>query len=265
MIDTHAHIQMGSYEHDREEVLNRFRAAGGAWMIVPGVDIESSTQAVFLAQREPDVYAAIGVHPEDCATADHDYAKVLRGLLVQHRDKIAAVGETGLDRKEGTPAEDLQRAAFEEHIQLALESELPVIVHSRYAVTQCLDMIRAFPGLRGVMHCFGGTVQELNRAIDMGFYVSFTGNVTYPGADATREAVKACPFDRLLLETDAPYMPPVPWRGKRNEPSYVKYTYQAVGSLLGKDIVDLSQQLRDNACALFCGDRRRRHARQEIV
>jgi TatD DNase family protein len=264
-IDTHAHIQMAEFDADRKEVLERFRASGGGWIVSPGVDIATSELVGRLAQQEPGVFAALGVHPEDCADAPADYVDQLRTLLRRYRERTVAIGETGLDFKDGTPDHNVQRASFEQQLQLAIESCLPVIVHSRFAVAECLDMIAHFPGLRGVMHCFGGTTADLRRAVEMGFCVSFTGNVTYPGATATREAVKACPVERLLLETDSPYLAPIPMRGRRNEPSYVSYTYQAVGSLLGRDPVDLSQHLEKNARELFNQQERSEHAREENV
>ncbi len=265
LIDTHAHIQTAEFDADRKEVLERYRVSGGAWMVVPGVDIITSELAGRLAQQEPGIFAALGVHPEDCADAPADYVDQLRTLLNRYRERTVAIGETGLDFKDGTPDHDIQQASFEQQLQLALESHLPVIVHSRFAVMQCLDMIAHFPGLRGVMHCFGGTVTDLQRAVNMGLYISFTGNVTYPGAATTREAVKACPVERLLLETDSPYLTPVPMRGRRNEPSYVSYIYQAIGSLLNRDPLDLSRHLEINARELFGQQERSEHAREENV
>jgi TatD DNase family protein len=265
LIDTHAHIQMAEFDADRSEVLQRFRAGGGEWLVSPGVDIPTSELAGRLAEQEPGVFAALGVHPEDCADAPSDYMDQLRSLLQRYRRRTVAIGETGLDFKDGTPDHNLQRAFFEQQLQLAVESRLPVIVHSRFAVAECLDMIAHFPGIRGVMHCFGGTIAEVQRAVDMGLHVSFTGNMTYPGSTATREAVRACPLERLLLETDSPYLPPVPMRGRRNEPSYVLYTYQAVGSLLGRDPLDVSRHLERNARELFNQQERSEHAREKNV
>lgn len=265
LIDTHAHVQMAEFDADRHDVLERFRTAGGAWIVSPGVDIATSELAGRLAESEPDVVCAVGVHPEDCADAPADYMAQLRSLLHRYRGKTVAIGEIGLDFKDGTPDHGVQRASFEQQLQLALDEHLPVIVHSRFAVSECLDMIAHFPGQQGVMHCFGGTITEEQRAIDMGLYVSFTGNVTYPGSTAAREVVRACPLQRLLLETDAPYLAPVPMRGRRNEPSYVSYTYQAVGSLLGRDLLDLSQHLERNARELFNQQERSEHAREENV
>ncbi len=256
---------MAEFDADREEVLARFHRNGGSWMVLPGVDIATSELAGRVAEREPDVFAAIGVHPEDCVEAPADYADQLQSLLCRYEDRTVAIGEIGLDFKDGTPDRRVQQVFFERQLQLAAESELPVIVHSRLAVTECLDIIAHFPGLRGVMHCFGGSAADARRAMGMGLYISFTGNVTYPGANATRDVLKTCPMECLLLETDSPYLPPVPMRGKRNEPSYIAYTYQAVGSLLGRDVSDLSQCLERNARRLFYHQGRSEHAREENI
>jgi TatD DNase family protein len=265
LIDTHAHVQTAEFDADRGDVLQRFRASGGVWLVAPGVDLATSERAARLAEQESDVAAALGVHPEDCADAPVDYIDQLRHLLATYRSRTVAIGEIGLDFKDDTPDQALQRAAFERQLQLASDERLPVIVHSRFAVTACLDMLAQFPGQRGVMHCFGGTTAEAQRAVDMGLYISFTGNITYPGSSAAREVVKACPPERLLLETDSPYLAPLPVRGKRNEPSYVAYTYQAVSSLLGRDPIDLSQRLERNARELFNQQERSEHAREENV
>jgi TatD DNase family protein len=154
---------------------------------------------------------------------------------------------------------------FEEQLQLAVDLGLPVIVHSRFAVVECLSVISHFAGLRGVMHCFGGTPPDVEQAVGMGLCVSFTGNLTYPGARATREALKACPLERLLLETDSPYMPPVPIRGKRNEPAFLVHTYHAVASLLDRDVLDLSQRIEETARKLFNHHERREHAGEKDI
>jgi len=262
-IDTHAHVQMAEFDADRAEVLERSRSAGIDWIVCPGVDLATSALAEQLAQDQHDVVAAIGVHPEDCDKAPADYLERLRSLFAANRHRTAAIGEIGLDFKEGTPDRTLQERVFNEQLQLASDLGLPVIVHSRFAVAECLAAISHFPGLAGVMHCFGGTPDQVERAVQLGLDVSFTGNVTYPSAHATRDALKACPIDRLLLETDAPYMPPVPMRGKRNEPSFVTYVYQATATLLERDALDLACRVHENADVLFSLTERGNHAGEE--
>lgn len=264
-IDTHAHVQMPEFDADRPEILKRSRSAGIRWIICPGIDLATSALAEELAGHEPDIVAAIGVHPEDCDKAPVDYLRRLRSLSSENQVKTAAIGEIGLDFKEGTPDRVLQERVFDEQLQLASDLRLPVIVHSRFAVAECLAAISHVPGLKGVMHCFGGTPDEVRQAVQLGLYVSFTGNVTYPGAHATRDALKACPIDRLLLETDAPYMPPVPMRGKRNEPSFVTYVYHAAAALLELDVLDLAHRIRLNTEELFGLTERGNHAREENI
>lgn len=264
-VDTHAHVQMAEFDGDRKDVLRRCWDSGVGWIVCPGVDIATSDRAGQLAQQEAGVLAAMGVHPEDCAAAPSDYLAQLKTLITQYRERTVAIGEIGLDFKEGTPDHALQIRFFEEQLQLAADLRLPVIVHSRFAVTDCLSAISHFDGLRGVMHCFGGNPQDVGRAVGMGLCVSFTGNITYPGAHASREALKSCPVKRLLLETDSPYMPPVPKRGMRNEPSFVVHTYEATASLLDMDVADLSHRIEKTARELFNQHERREDAGEEDI
>jgi TatD DNase family protein len=256
---------MAEFDDDRKDVLRRCWDSGVRWIVAPGIDLATSDLAGRLAQQEPGVVAAMGIHPEDCADAPSDYLARLSALFARYREKTVAIGEIGLDFKEGTPDHIVQMRFFEEQLQLAADLALPVIVHSRFAVVECLSVISHFAGLRGVMHCFGGTPPDVEQAVGMGLCVSFTGNLTYPGAHATREALKACPVERLLLETDSPYMPPVPMRGKRNEPSFVVHTYHAVASLLERDVRDLSQRIEQTARELFNQHERRGHAREKDI
>ena len=264
-IDTHAHVQMAEFDDDRKDALQRCWDSGVGWIVCPGVDIATSDLAGQLAQQETRVLAAVGVHPEDCADAPPDYLERLRTLVSLYREKTVAIGEIGLDFKDGTPDHMLQTRFFEEQLQLAVDLRLPVIVHSRFAVTDCLSAIAHFDGLHGVMHCFGGGPLDVGRAVGMGLCISFTGNITYPGAHASRDALKACPVEHLLLETDSPYMPPVPKRGMRNEPSFVVHTYHAAASLLDTDVFDLSQRIGMTARELFNQHERRENAREEDI
>jgi len=264
-IDTHAHVQMAEFDDDRKDVLRRCRESGVRWIVCPGVDLATSDLAGHLAQQESGVLAAIGVHPEDCADAPPDYLAQLRTLFARYGEKTIAIGEIGLDFKEGTPDHMVQMRFFEEQLQLAADLSLPVIVHSRFAEAESLSVISHFAGLRAVMHCFGGTPADVRQAVAMGLCVSFTGNLTYPGAGATREALKACPLESLLLETDAPYMPPVPMRGTRNEPAFVVHTYRAVASLLNTDLLGLSQRIEQTARELFNYHEGREHAREKNI
>lgn len=264
-VDTHAHLQEPEFDADRPAVIERYRKAGVQWIVVPGTDLASSERAEHLAQQERDIFAAVGLHPEDCATAPPDYLDHLRELIALDGAKIVAIGEIGLDFKENTPDHTLQRRVFEEQLRLAAECRLPVIVHSRFSTEECLDLLEQFPGVRGVMHCFGGTTADAKRALKLGMYLSFTGNVTYHGTNAARDVLAACPMDRLLLETDCPYLAPVPERGKRNEPAFVVYTYQAASSLLGSDPDTLCCQVERNAEELFLQQRRSDHAREEEI
>ncbi len=262
-IDTHAHVQMAEFDADRSSVLARANEAGIEWLVCPGVDIGTSRAAVSLAEQQPAVRAAVGVHPEDCTSASANYLEQLAVLASPPGTPVVAIGEIGLDYKEGTPDAHMQQRFFEEQLQLASDLRLPVIVHSRDAVQACLDTIRNFPGLQGVMHCFGGTREELEQAVRLNLCVSFTGNITYRGASTVRDVLASCPPDALLLETDAPYMPPVTHRGQRNEPAFVAYTYAAAAGLLGMDVDELAVTTRRTAQRLFNILERREHGREE--
>ncbi|MCX6084974.1 MAG: TatD family hydrolase [Caldiserica bacterium] len=264
-VDTHVHVQMAEFDDDRKDVLRRYRDSGIQWVVCPGVDVSTSDLAAQLAHEEPDVFAAVGVHPEDCADAPSDYLLQLGSLAARYGREVVAIGEIGLDFKEGAPDHGLQVRFFQEQLQLAADLRLPVIVHSRFAVAESLSAISHFPGLHGVMHCFGGTPADVERAVSMDLCVSFTGNITYPGAHGTRAALQACPVERLLLETDAPYMPPIPMRGKRNEPSFIVHTYRAAALLLDRDLLELSRCIEQTARELFRQKERRQHAGEENV
>lgn len=264
-IDTHAHVQLADFDLDRSEVIARWQSAGVCLVIVPGVDIPTSALAVQLARTTPGIRAAIGVHPDDCTDAVPDFVDHLSKLAEDCGETIVAIGEIGLDFKDGMPDHRQQETVFRRQLELALALGLPVIVHSRFATGACLDALCAYPGIRGVMHCFGGSVDELARAVDMGLYVSFTGSVTFPAANNARAALQACPVEHLLLETDAPYLAPIPLRGRRNEPAFIGHVYHAASLLKGVQEEVLCRQLQHNAAALFTETGRETHARQENV
>ena len=222
IFDTHAHYDSRKFDSDRDEVLSALPAAGIELVVDPGCDVPSSEAAVALAEQYPFVYAAVGLHPEDCAGAGEAEFSAVRALC--GREKVAAIGEIGLDYywKENPPRE-FQRAVFRRQIELALELDLPVIVHDREAHGDCLDIVRDYPGLRGVFHCFSGSAEMAAELVKRGWYLGFDGPVTYKNTRRAAEAAAVTPLDRILLETDAPYMAPVPVRGKRNDSRNLPY------------------------------------------
>jgi TatD DNase family protein len=252
MIDSHCHLHDPAFDADRDAALARMRAAGVAAAVVVGTSVDDSRRAVELARAHPDLFAAVSVHPNSAAEAvsDADWA----ALEALARDpRVVAVGETGLDYYRDHAPPDRQRALFSRLIALARAVGKPVIIHCRDAYADCLAQLRAeWPApVRGVMHCFSGTAEDAKAALDLGMRVSIAGPVTFPKAHGLREIARLVPADRLLLETDAPYLAPQPWRGKRNEPAYVAETVKAVALARGEPVETVAAATAQNARELF--------------
>jgi TatD DNase family protein len=245
VIDTHAHLDAG--EDDPVEVLARARAAGVDRVIAVGSGIESCRAALEVAEHEPGVYAALGIHPHQAGGGDAERLDELRGLLDSPR--AVAVGETGLDHYRDYAPRDRQRVLFEAQLGLAAEVGKPVVVHTRAADTETVEAIAGFGGTV-VLHCFSSP-GLLDPALEHGWYVSFAGNVTYPNAYDLRAAARAVPADRLLVETDSPYLSPQPRRGRPNEPANVVHTVAALAEARGEDGDALAAQIDANADAAF--------------
>ena len=232
LFDTHAHYDSRQFDADRDEVLAALPGRGVELVLNPGCDLPSSRTAVALAERYPHVYAAVGVHPEDCAGWEDGCLQELRQLAAH--PKVRAIGEIGLDYywKENPPRE-VQQHVFRCQMELARSLRLPVIVHDRDAHGDCLDMVRACPEVTGVFHCFSGSAQMARELVDRGWMISFTGVLTYPNARRAVEAAQAVPLEHIMVETDSPYMAPVPCRGKRCDSSLVAYTCRRLAEIKG--------------------------------
>jgi TatD DNase family protein len=250
IVDTHAHLQMEEFAADLPQVLARARDAGVGRLVTVGVELESSAAAVALADRHPEVWAVVGVHPHDAATWDGDTARRLEGLL--DHPKVVGVGETGLDFfRQRAPAGDQERA-FRHQIRIARERDLPLVVHSRQAHQRVLEILREespLPG--GVLHCFSGNLEEARDALALGLFLSFGAPLTYPNAGETRRIAGAVATDRILLETDCPYLPPQGRRGSRNEPSLMGETVAALAGITGLSTDDVARITTDGARRLF--------------
>ncbi|MDH5297781.1 MAG: TatD family hydrolase [Desulfobulbaceae bacterium] len=251
LVDTHCHLDMEHYGADQQEVVERARAAGVRRVITIGIDLASSRAAVALAERLPGVFAAIGVHPHHVAeTNDSTYEELRR--LASHA-KVVAYGEVGMDGVKGYVPLDLQRRHFCQQVALAKELALPLIVHDRETHDDILSILRQaapFPA-GGVMHCFSGDAALATAVMELGFYVSIPGVVTYNNAAMLQEAVAAVPLDALLVETDGPFLAPVPRRGRRNEPGNVLYTAQKVAEIKGVTLDEVARRTTANAETLF--------------
>jgi TatD DNase family protein len=206
---------------------------------------------VALAEREPDVWAAVGIHPHEAETADDGALAEIERLAAQAR--VVAIGETGLDFFRNLAPRDAQARAFRAQLELARRTEKPVLVHCREAHEETLGLLAA-ANVRergGIMHCFSGDLAIARRCLDLGLLISLAGPVTYPKPGALPEVARAIPSDRLVVETDCPYLPPQPYRGKRNEPAYVAITAARVAELRGEPLADLAGRMSENARALF--------------
>lgn len=249
LVDTHCHLQDAAFDEDREDVIHRSLAALD-WLVVIGDDLETSRKALALCR--PGVYCAAGVHPYHAAHVTPPMLDELRAML--HSGGAVALGEIGLDYyKYNQTPRDVQYAAFRVQLELAAELDLPVVIHNRDAnddLARVLDEYHPkLPG--GVMHCFAGDAAFAQRCLTWDFFISFAGNVTFPKAGALRDAAKAVPLDRLLVETDSPYLAPQPVRGKRCEPAYVVHTAETLAQLKGVPPDEFSQQTTENARKLF--------------
>ncbi len=248
-IDTHAHIQMPEFDADREEVLARAKAAGIGLMITVGFHLETSRQAVEAAQRYPQVYASVGVHPHDAKHYDNRADETLRDL--SKSQKVVAIGEAGLDFYRDRSPRPAQTEAFRRQIRLAKERDLPLIVHDRDAHPETLELLMEEQAEAVVLHCFSGDLAMAEEAWARGYYTSIAGPVTYPRNEALREVVRKARVDRLVLETDCPYLPPQPVRGQRNEPTHLLHTANEVARLLGMPLDEVGRLTTENARRLF--------------
>lgn len=251
LVDSHAHLDGGQYNSDRDETIQRAHDNGISHILTIGCDMESSAASVALATKHPNIYAAVGVHPHDATEITPESLQQLEELLA--RPKVVALGEIGLDFFRDRSPRDIQREAFRQQIRLAKKVGKPIIVHDRDAhdeVMQILDEEDAAE-VGGVLHCFSGDVAMAKKCLEMGFYLSFPGTITYPKNEAARAVVRAVPIDKMLVETDCPYLSPQKFRGKRNEPAYVRYTAEKVAEIKGLTIEDVARVTCRNCFDLF--------------
>jgi TatD DNase family protein len=250
LIDSHAHLDMEDFDADRDQVIKRARLGGVARIVTIGIDLASSRKAIEIANKNEFVYATVGYHPHNAKEADVRDLERLRALAAE--PKVVAWGEIGLDffRRHSSP--DLQVKAFERQLDMAFEQNLPVIIHDRDAHADLLRILKSRKRqYQGVIHCFSGNYDLAMALIQMGFHISFPGTVTYKNAVDTQAAASRIPLDRLLVETDCPYLTPVPFRGKRNEPLYVKHTAEKIAQLRQLDFKQLAEVTSANTIRLF--------------
>lgn len=251
LFDTHAHLDDGKYDLDREEMLQRAQEKGVKLILNVGYDLPSSQRSVKLASEYDFVYAAVGIHPHDAKSANSMVWDELEELT--KNPKVVALGEMGLDYYWDNSPRDVQKEVFLQQIGLAKRLKKPIIIHDRDAHGDVMEILRAEQdgSLEGVLHCFSGSLEMAKECIKLGFHISIAGPVTFNNANKLVQVAQEVPLDRLLIETDAPYLTPTPFRGKRNESAYVAYVAAKIAELRQMDTQEIDHQTYENGCRLF--------------
>ena len=250
LVDTHAHLQWASFDRDREKVISRAQQASVGYIVNIGFDVDGSIKGVKLAEQHEALYATVGIHPHNAIRLDQNVLNKLREL--SGNPKVVAIGEIGLDYYRNLSPMEVQKKAFEAQLLLAKELELPVVIHDRDAHSDILKIISRFKGkIRGIMHCFSGSKEMAEQCIKLGFLVSFAGNVTYPNAHKLHETAKWIDLNRILLETDSPWLAPQAIRGKRNEPGFLPSIAKKIAELKGISTDELAEATTINAKEIY--------------
>ncbi len=248
--DTHAHYDADAFDVDRRKILENLPSEGISLVLNPGCDLESSRTAVAFAEEFSHVFAAVGVHPSDC---EH-YTDEVEAEFVQlaQRKKVVAIGEIGLDYYwEDNAPRDVQKDVFRRQLILAEKLNLPVIVHDREAHQDCLELVKEFPDVRGVYHCYSGGVEDAKTLVNMGWMLSFTGVITYKNARKSLEVIEIVPMEHIMIETDAPYLSPVPHRGKRNSSAFVPLVAEKIAEVKGLTQQEVAKITTENGVRFF--------------
>jgi TatD DNase family protein len=250
LIDTHLHLHLAQFDEDREQAISRARHAQIARLVEVGYDLDSSRAALELAEAYPEVYAVVGIQPNYAAGAGADWPAEIRRLAAH--PKVVAIGEIGLDYYHERAPHGLQEQLFREQLALARELDLPVVIHSRDAQADTVRILRdAARGQPGIMHSFSGDWAYAEACLEIGFQLSFSGPITFAKATDLHEAARRAPLDRILTETDSPYLAPHPLRGKRNEPANVRLIAERLAALRELDLAELAGAVWRNACEIF--------------
>ncbi len=250
LFDSHAHVDDNRFDEDRNEVIKRAAEAGLVGILNAGACMESSARSIALAQEHDMIYAAVGIHPHDAKEAkDHDYEQL---AVWSSLPKVVAIGEIGLDYYYDMSPRDVQQQVFVRHIDVARQMGKPIIIHDRDAHGDVMTILKKeAKGLTGVLHCFSGSLEMAKEVIKMGFYISFAGPVTYAKDGRLKEVAATVPLERILVETDCPYLTPQPYRGRRNEPAHVRFTAEEVARVRGMDFAALAEAATANTKRLF--------------
>ena len=248
LFDSHAHYDDRQFDPDREALLASMSGHGVSNILCCAASVKSAERCVAIAEQYDFIYASAGVHPHDAKDFDPADGAVLRRLLAH--PKCVAVGEIGLDYNKNHSPRDIQKAVFSYHLALAKALDKPIIVHDRDAHADVLQMLSE-SGNRGVIHCYSGSVEMARDLVELGYYISFTGVITFPNARRSHDVIRTVPRDRLMIETDAPYLAPVPHRGKRNDSRYVRHTCETMAEVLGLSFEETAKLTGDNAKRCF--------------
>jgi len=250
LIDSHAHLEMKEFDSDREEVIKRAGREGVDFIITVGTNFKLSLKAVTLADKYENIYATVGIHPHDVAKTNQNTLDDLKKLINTHK-KIVAYGEIGLDFFRNISPQEKQLELFGLQLELAKEFNLPVVIHDREAHRQSLETVKASGICRGVFHCFSGDYEMAKKCMDLGFFISVPGTVTFDKSKTIQDVAARVPLSSMLLETDAPYLTPVPHRGKRNEPSFIVHTAKKVAEIKKIAWDEVARATSVNAMNLF--------------
>lgn len=247
--DTHAHYTDESFDPDRDETIKAVFESGVELIMNASSDYESSKKSLELAEKYPFIYAAVGWHPHEAKTFSENSEKFLRQWCAL--PKVRAIGEIGLDYYYDLSEREVQREVFIRQMALASELKMPVVIHDRDAHAECMEIIRRFPEVKGEFHCYSGSTEMAREILNMGWYLGFTGAITFKNARKALEVIEMCPSDRILIETDCPYLTPVPHRGKRNDSRNLPYMAQMVAEIKGISIEEAAEMTSRNGRKFF--------------
>ncbi len=247
--DTHAHLESSAFNKDREEMLLQIREAGVEAVLDPGCDPESSRRAARLAEENGFIWFAAGIHPGDLDTFTEEGLEQVFSLTAH--PKCRAIGEIGLDYYWDDSRKEEQKTLFHAQLSFARERDLPVIVHDREAHGDSFEIVKQYPGLRGVFHCYSGSAEMARELFRMGWYLGFDGPITYKNAKKAIEVLEICPDDRILIETDSPYLSPIPMRGRRNDPSNLSYVCEKIAEIRNRTPEEIAALTAENGYRLF--------------
>ena len=253
LIDSHAHLDFDKFQDDFDGVLDRAREAGVVQIVTIGASdgFESNERAIAIAEAHPHIFATVGIHPHDASVASDDIFARIREMA--DHPKVVAIGETGLDYHYNNSPPEVQRSVFRRFVQMAREVSMPIVIHTRDAEEDTVQILReeGASEVGGILHCFSGTRQLAEAGLELGFHVSLSGIVTFKKAKEIQEVAMTVPLDRLMVETDAPFLAPVPRRGRRNEPAYVAHTLRFIAGLRDMDPVELSRITTENTRRVY--------------